>query len=668
MSEDARSESPIPSLAGLRSAEQGQRRGEGGKREAADRRREAGSAGASPSLLRSLPAARSLFRLFDFSTFRLFLLPLTTCLLVAGCSWYIDDADKQVHQLIASRQAAALGETHSTDLGKETGGIGPGGGLYDFVPHPVDPGVPDAFRHTKPATSRPADGSSATTQPAAELQILDLADCFAYALQHARDYQSAKEDLYVVALDLTLERHLWTPRFSGSVQSHYTNYGQVRDFDHAMDAIAQVAVEQKLPLGGTVTARVLDDWVRDIGNHATVGETGQAILEADIPLLRGAGRVAYESRYQAERKLIYAVRSFERFRREFLVNVAGAYFDLLSARARIESAKDSAHSFLLDMDRSRALALAGQKGVIPVEAARAEVQYLFGQNRVVIEETSYQNTLDRFKILLGMATTTPMDVAGAEGIDLTEPAVDEPTAIATALKYRLDLLNTLDAIDDARRGVLVAKNNMLPDLNFSGSVTEASDPKEKNAFSYNTERTTWRGLLELEIPFDRVAERNKLRSSVIGLRRAERNYGEAADNVRLDVRRALRQLETSRTTMDLQRRSITINETRRELARLQYDKGQVGYTVVVDAQNEWRDSVNAFAQAEAEYRLAVLEFLRDTGTLRVGDDGRWVMPQDLAPSPAEAAAAEPPSAPLPGSAALPGIQTVDAPPLFDVDD
>ena len=539
---------------------------------------------------------------------------------VAGCSWYIDDADRQVHELIETRQAAALGETHSADLGKETGAIGDRGGMYDFVPHPVDSAVPEAFHATPDSVS---STPAVTTQPAAKQQVFTLADCLAYAQKRARDYQTAKENLYLQALALTLERHLWTPRFSGSISSQYANYGQIRDFDHAMDAVSQVALEQRLPLGGTVTARLINDWVRDIGRHTTVGETGQMILEADIPLLRGAGRVAYESRYQTERNLIYAVRDFERFRRTFLVEIAGEYFDLLSARARIESATANEKTFYDDMLRTVALADKGQ--ALPVDADRARVNYLSAQNSVVIEQANYQDTLDRYKILLGMPTMTPMDIASEETLELHEPRVPQSAAIETALKYRLDLLNDLDAVDDARRGVLIAKNNMLPDFNFSGSVAMNTDPNKPNSTEYNTERTTWRAMLEMEIPFDRVAERNDYRSSLIGLRRAERLHSEAADTVRLDVRRGLRRLETGRITMDIQRRNIAINDTRRELARVKFEEeGSVPYNDVVDAENDWRDAVNSFADAQAAYRLAILQFYRDTGTLRVGDDGHWI--------------------------------------------
>jgi outer membrane protein TolC len=553
---------------------------------------------------------------------------------LAGChEYFIHDADRQVHQMIAQRQQAALGETHSADLGPEHGLIGSAGRMYDFVPHPLDSTVPEAFR---PRPSEPAAASQptttasqpATSQPAGERRPFPLHEALAYAMRDARDFQFQKEELYLTALALSLERFLWTPQFVAEVSAEFADYGQVRDFDRAMTAVAEVSASQRLPYGGEVTARVINTLMRDLGVHTTSGETGQFILEADIPLFRGAGRVAYESRYQAERNLIYAVRDFERFRREFVVQVASNYFNLLNLKAQIENARESVKNFEHDLARSRALAEDGR--ILRIEAERAQVELLFAQNDLVTAQVTYENSLDRFKILIGMPTETPIE-AVPEDVNLVDPQVSEEDAIAAALRYRLDLLNDLDAVDDARRQVVIARNNLLPDFNLHGSVTLDTDPNRKNSVSYNTERTTWRGDATLEIPLQRLPERNEYRSTLIDLRRAERNYDLGKDQVRQDVRNALRDLEQARFSMEIQRRNIEVNAFRRELAREVFEKGKLtSNRDVVEAENAFRSARNRFAQAESEYRAAILAFLRDTGTLRVADDGRWVGHDSLA--------------------------------------
>lgn len=570
-----------------------------------------------------------------------------------GChQWFINQADREVYELIESRQQAALGETHPVDIGTETGDLRHTDDMYRFAPHPVDSRVPEAFREataprdqepspavvaqeipeadtTTQPTTQPTDTvitpdfPDTATLPAADALVFTLADALAYGQRHSREFQSAKEDLYLSALALSLERFLWTPQLSSQLSYEFADYGQVRDFDRAMTATASLAAEQRLPLGGTITAQVIDSWMRDLKVHTTSGETGTMILSADIPLLRGAGRVAYESRYQAERNLIYAVRSFERFRREFLVDIASDYFALLSSRAQIDSAEAQADALIGDWERARALTKA--EFAIKLDEDRARVEYLRARNQIVAARERYGTSLDQFKIRLGMSTETPLEVSKTD-VELYKPEVTEAEAIAAALRYRLDLLTTLDGVDDARRGVEIARNNMLPDFDFSGSVTMNTKPYKLNVVEYNSEHTTWRGLVELEVPLNRQAERNDLRAAFVDLRRAERGYEQSQDQIRAEVRRTIRRIDLAEFTLVIQQEQIGINEFRRAQARTLLALGEVSSNRdVIDAENDLRDARNAYAEALAGYRTAILEFLLATGTLRVDDNGRWVV-------------------------------------------
>lgn len=546
-----------------------------------------------------------------------------------GCQWFADDADREVYRLVAQRQQDAIGLTSNADIGGSRVPPPPADQAYAFVPHPLRPEVP---RSLVP-TSQPAEGEASETQPATapaasepaeqtEPLVMTFTDIVRYAFAHARDFQTAKEDLYLAALDLTLERYLWTPRFvTSQVSAEYANYGQIRQFDRAMAAVAEFAVEQRLPYGGTVTAQVLNTLMRDLGHHITSAERGQAILEAEIPLLRGAGKVAYESRYQAERSLIYAVRSFERFRRTFLTDVLSDYFNLLQSRQQVENVRESIRSFEEDAERARELVRTEK--IIELEASRVENALLSQQSNLLSTIEGYETALDRFKIRIGMPTIQRLELA-EEDIPLREPIVTEQEAIATALAYRLDLLNDLDRVDDARRQVEVAKNGLLPDLNVVGSVTMDTDPSHLRMFDYDIERLTWRGRVDLEVPLDRKAERNALREAMVQLRRAERNYDLVQDRVRQEVRQALRRVELSRLTLEVQLRNMETAERRRDFAFEQFIRGLISNRDKVEAENDLLDARNDYASALAEYRRAIVELHRDTGTLRIDDDGNWL--------------------------------------------
>ncbi len=549
-----------------------------------------------------------------------------------GChqQHYIDSADGIANRIIRQRQQEALGTNSDFEIGPEDGHIKRTSDAYSFVPHPIDSSVPDSFKRRQKeegAEQQPdnvgSTGLSHSGQSEADspLRPFTLSDALAYAFHHARDFQTHKETLYLNALGLMTERQLWTPQVVGRVSAEYANYGQVGDFDHAMTAVAELSASQRLPYGGEVAARVVNTLMRDIGHHTTSGESGTTILSANIPLLRGSGRVAYESRYQAERDLIYAVRDFEAARRNLIVSVAGDFFDLLATKTQIDSAKTALESAQADLIRSKAYVDVDR--MLQVEADRSSVQVLDTTNALASAKVRYETALDRFKIRIGMPTTEPID-AVEEELNLAMPDVTEDEATEAALRYRLDLLNARDYIDDANRAVEIAKNNFLPQLDVSGSVTMVTDPNQKNSTAYNTERTTWRSMVEMELPLDQRQERNEYRSTLINLRRAERNYEEFEDNVRIDVRRAIRNIELAKVSMEIQQKNITINTIREDRARTLMDRGLLSSNRdMIEAQQALQASKNQYATALAGYRLAILTFLRDSGVLRVDDNGHW---------------------------------------------
>ena len=460
------------------------------------------------------------------------------------------------------------------------------------------------------------------------VRLFKLSDALAYAAKHARSLQDAKEDLYLAALDLTLERHLWTPQWVASLRGEFADYGQVRDFDRAMTAVSNVSLTQRLPYGGEVSARIINRLMRDLGEHITSGETGDLILEANIPLFRGAGRVAYESRYQAERSLIYAVRTFERFRRSFLVNIAGDYFNLQRIKAGLSNANTSYLNTRESWERAELMHETGRERNVD-DAPRARSSFRNAEAAVVSAKESYETALDRFKIRIGMEVDALLDVIDqaddveSEALEALLPTADEQAAIAVALKYRLDLLTSADQVDDARRGVVITKNRILPDLDLTGSVSMASNPNELNSASFHTDRTTWRGMVELRMD-DRKTERNDYRASLVRLVREERAHEQFIDTVRADVRRGMRRILRQSDIREIQKMNVAENVFRHGAATSRYNLGKSTNQDVVDADEDLLRARNNLAGAVADYRLAILEFRRDTGSLRINTEGSWI--------------------------------------------
>lgn len=587
---------------------------------------------------------KALYVVYAFST-----------LSVCGCSTLVERTDRQVYQVIEQRQLAALGETHDARIADTPDEVGTDARMYRFNPRPLDPGIPDSFIK-KPDAPADQDGrpTSATGEPAQQpetdrqpeptdditasiftdeqrerVSLFDLRQAMVYAMHHARDFQDAKEELYLAALDLTLERHLWTPQFEALIRATYDDAKDDVVMDRALTTVSNVSVRQDLPFGGHVGATVIHELVRDVRNRVSRAETGQVILDANVPLLRGAGRVAYENRYRKEREMVYAIRDFERFRRSFLVDVAQRYFDLQQSKASI---RNTFKSYLSQRQESEKADFQFNMARIDIfQASRAKSSFRRAAASLVTAKERYESALDRFKIRIGMSVGAFLDVvdqesdASTNAVDALLPDVTQDVAVAVALEYRLDLLNSADRWDDARRGVVNAKNNILPDLDFRGSVAFDSDPSRLRGTRFQDERRAWQGLIELRLD-DRKTEQNAYRDSQIQLRRAQRRHEEFQDIVRADTRRALRRIAQQDNLRRIEAINVRENELRLEAAKAHFDLGKKTNQDVVDAENELLTARNELAAAMAAYRGAILDFRLDTGTLRVTDEGNWQDP------------------------------------------
>jgi outer membrane protein TolC len=444
---------------------------------------------------------------------------------------------------------------------------------------------------------------------------LDFFGALSYGVRHSRNYQDQMATLYSAALNVTLQRHLFELRPTAGGSLIYTGGQRDTGYQAALNATANAGVSQKLPYGGEIVAQGLVGFVNALDGNVTSGETASVALSATIPLLRGAGMVNLEPLINGERQLVYQVRDFESFRRDFVISVAQQYFSLLNLQQQVLARRVNYASFVTLTERSRALYATGR--VAYIELQRALQEELTAQTQLLNSQETYLSALDDFKLLLGMPTDQALDVVGVE-LDIEMPKMLESQAVELAMKYRLDLQTAHDQVDDARRRVENAKNGLLPDLNFSAQTTVGNRLNRSISSQLDERSNTYSAELDLNLPIDRVAERNAYRAALLDVQHAERNYESLKDQMVSDVAESLRLIKLAQLTLQIQRQGIDLAEKRRENAYELLRSGKSTSTRdLVEAQNSLLSSLDSFEQARATLQIAVLRFLRNNGTLRV---------------------------------------------------
>ena len=522
--------------------------------------------------------------------------------------------------------------------------------LYDYDPATTNPPAQDLT--VAPAAITTTNGTIPYPQILDDGQQpdtlrLDLTQLLAYAIERSPEYRRQKEDLYLTTLSLIIERHEWGPRFFSTLTGRVDGVPEAGDNDTALSLLASLGITQRLPYGGTISAAALVDYVRFLERAATNNlpdETSATELQLgiDLPLLRGAGRAAptVESRIQAERDLVYAVRAFERFRREFFVDLATTYFDLLRRQGQLANRDLQLQNLEQSAELFTALAAAGRQTYY--QAQRAEQRVLRARNQLLNQRENYAQQLDALKLRLGVPVTQPLEITPVD-IQVPEVLLEPQRAVLTGWDLRLDLQTAGSRVADAKRGVLIAKNALLPDLDLNADLTIPTDETiQRGGLDFQVGDGEYAVELALGIPLDRKIENVQLRTSLIRLEQQQRDYRTARDRVALQIRAAVRSIGQAAYVVQLQDRAVEINERRAEQIRI--NQRDLGPREVIDVQEDLLDARDDRDAARSELRISILEFLLATGQMRVGPDGQW-----QAPAPLRDAADRSPTTPLPAT-------------------
>ena len=456
--------------------------------------------------------------------------------------------------------------------------------------------------------------------------VISLAQAVAMATAHNRAYQTQKEGLYTTALALTGERYKYALQWFGTIDSSYTEDKSVGSKDGTLQASGGVNKTQLLLDGVIVNASMMIDWVRLLtGNPAT---SLGSVLSGDVtvPLLgAGAGKEARELLTLAERQVLYDIRTFNRYRKTFVVGIVTAYYNVLQLRDVVTNAENNYKRSVESKERLEMEAEAGRKSRIDVDEAEQSV--LTAESRVVASQERYEQSLDAFKMSLSLPTDANVVLDQNELKALEEMGISEinytlDEAIETALLQRLDLYNSADWIDDALRNVFLRAEGLGPQLNLTGSAGVES-PEGTNFDRLQFHKGTYSLGWEADLPFDRKTQRNSYRQALITLEQQQRQYDEHMDSIKLAVRSAYRRLKETAERYKIEKNSLALAKERVEMNKVLLDAGRVTTRILLESQDALLEAQNNVTRALIDHLDAKLSFYRDVGIMQVRPDGMW---------------------------------------------
>ncbi len=429
--------------------------------------------------------------------------------------------------------------------------------LDDDLSKPVAPPpgqTPDQFRQAEEISSKLASmfipeniqmdeaiagGLPANSRP----YLLTMEKAFQLAIMNSRVYQFQLENMYLNALPVTLQRFSFGPQFvaglspttgvggagagggvgGGTLPTQipsnsflYNTRGtgsQISTLNYGTVA----GVGKLFDNGAKVVASFANQLVFNFVGKNPMQPTVHSYLpfQAIVPFLRGGGRaVTLEALTQAERNLLYSVRSFAQLRQQFVVttltggtqiqfgtNVTTGGFSAGSGNSDpttgflnvvedvmlVENNVKNLSVFERFALVYKELINGESSGLTQLQLDQINQQVQNARQTLIGSQTTYRNDLDSFKIQLGMPPDVPLiiDRARTRGFKGVFEEID---------RWSLSPRRELDQLD-----VIVARLPKLEDLVLDGrSYHEVFAQPDS------------RGLEDLLVTSERVALENRL--------------------------------------------------------------------------------------------------------------------------------------------------------------
>ncbi len=275
---------------------------------------------------------------------------------------------------------------------------------------------------------------------------------FELGLVHSRSFQSELENVYLSALALTLERFEFDVQWFGGSATEYRRDGGVTPAGKR-DEVALHSVlgfTRSFAAGGELLVNFANTFVWEFTGGKNTFAVSNLTVDLIQPLLRGAFRdIRLENLTQAERNVLYAIRNFARYRKQFYFDIVSGdqgYLELLLTLQAIRNLEENLEALQQNLLAHEALAEAGI--VTPLQVDQVFQSYQAGRLALIRARNDLENSLDAYKIRLGIPPEFPvvLDDVPLNRFELTSPEVQK---LESEINQLLDEVRSAGAELDA---------------------------------------------------------------------------------------------------------------------------------------------------------------------------------------------------------------------------
>jgi outer membrane protein TolC len=379
----------------------------------------------------------------------------------------------------------------------------------------------------------------------------------------------------------------------------------------------RVGVSQQLYSGTTFSAS--SSLARSASNPAVSSlnpaYNADVTLSVRQSLLRGLGSdVNRAGVHRAEIGLQRANLDFKVQALTVIQSTENAYYNLAFAREQLVVFNTSLALASKLHDESKVRRDTGV--ATDLDVLSAEVGVANARRNVILAE---QTVKDRQDALLALIGQFELDSAiGA--VRFPEVAAATPVFASSyemAKQNQPDYLSSVAAIDQLKLDLVVAKDATKPDLSVGAALgLSGQNGSGNDAFSDALDRQnhSWQVDFSFSYPWGQTSNRARYRQSLATLNREQTRLHQIEQNIEVQVRSAVRSVETNTESVQIAALSATLSEKQYELENARFNAGLSTSYRVLQAQTDLDTARVNELQAKVSLNTAIAALHRIEGS------------------------------------------------------
>lgn len=313
-----------------------------------------------------------------------------------------------------------------------------------------------------------------------------------------------------------------------------------------------------------------------------------------------------------------------------ILQAISQYWAVVEAQGNLDVARGSMDAAETTYKRDkRALELGA---LPPLDIYRSESQVASRRVSVIQAEYAVKEAEDALRMTIGADQDPYFEAVDIQLTEKAEPegemrTIDAATALQAALAKRPELSATQLSLANDETRIRLARNHLLPELDLTGTYssnglggTQISATGQSLASSsihqvFGFNYPTYEAQLSLTLPLRNRAAKSEMGTALVSRRNDLYNDRQWREQVTLDVRNAVHQLEQAKLSIVASKDSLDLANKTMASEQRKYELGSGTIFLVLEAQTEVAAAQQSLLQAEVGYQLAVAGVDHATGEL-----------------------------------------------------